>query len=88
MPEKFGMGLDIKGILAKNVPNFVPIALHHFFCEKDTACDAMTENIFLRSIAGRPGKILTCPLPLPLFILNLCLPLNTVTTSPKLRKQV
>ena len=46
MHEKFGMGLDIKGILAKNVPNFVPIALHHLFCEKGTTCDAMTENNF------------------------------------------
>ena len=51
MPEKFGMGLDIRRILAKNVPNFVSIALHHFFCEKDTTCDAISENIFLDNIA-------------------------------------
>ena len=46
MPKDFGMGLAIRRILAKNVPNFVPIALHHLFCEKGTTCDAMTENNF------------------------------------------
>ena len=46
MPKNFGMGLAIRRILAKNVPNFVPIALYHLFCEKGTTCDAMTENNF------------------------------------------
>ena len=46
MPKNFVMGLAIRRILAKNVPNFVPIALHHLFCEKGTTCDAMTENNF------------------------------------------
>ena len=46
MPKNFGISLAIRTILAKNVPNFVPIALHHHFCEKGTTCDAMTENNF------------------------------------------
>lgn len=47
MPENFGIRLAISAILAKNVPKFVPIALHYLFCEKDTTCDAITENNFL-----------------------------------------
>ena len=42
--------------------------------------------IFLGSIAGSSpaGKILTCRLPFLISVLNLCLPLKTDTTSPKL----
>ena len=44
--------------------------------------------IFLGSSAGscHAGKILTCRLPFLIFLLNLCLPLKTDTTSPKLEK--
>ena len=42
--------------------------------------------IFLGRIAGSSpaGKILTCLLPFLTSVLNLCLPLKTATTSPKL----
>ena len=43
------------------------------------------KEIFLGSTAGSPpaGKILTCLLPFLNFLLNLCLPLGTDTTSPR-----
>ena len=46
------------------------------------------KEIFLGSITGSSpaGKIVTCLLPFRIFLLNSCLPLNTVTTSPRLEK--
>ena len=74
-----GVGVAIRTILAKYLSSFAPIAQHHLFCEKDTPW----KTIFLGSIVGFPmvGKILTCPLPFLMFLLNLCLRLNCVRTS-------
>ena len=46
------------------------------------------KEIFLGNIAGSPPavKILTCLFPFLMDLLNLCLPLNTDTASPKLER--
>ena len=67
---------------------FAPVAQDYLLGEKYNSLDIAMEKIFLGNIAGSPsaGKILTCLFPFLMDLLNLCLPLNTDTTSPKLER--
>ena len=68
------------------MPSFAPVTQHRVFFLDTT----IGRNFpwFLGSIIGSPPaeKILTCLLPFLIFLLNLCLPLNTDTTALKLEK--
>ena len=65
------------------MPSFAPVAQHHLFREENIPFGSYH---WKSSIAGYSpaGKILTCHLPFLIFLLKLCLPLKTDTTSPKL----
>ena len=84
----FLSGCDNRTILAKYVTSFAPVAQHHPFREKDIPLDIAIERNFPWPYCwiSPAGKILACLFPFLMDLVNLSLPLNTDTTSPKLEK--
>ena len=81
-------GSDNRAILAKHMSSFAPVAQHQLFGKKDFPLDISMERNFPWQYVGSPPaeKILTCLFPFLMDLPNLCLPLNTDTTTPKLEK--